>query len=97
MSKTPFQNLIFAQNCCLGSKNMTTGDLNQAQFFLGGSNIGAGKPLLLKNDHFWVSVLAPRQHAHIGLFIPNSRFKVKLGCLSDQASGQDVKNPIFKT
>jgi hypothetical protein len=40
--KSHFQNLIFAQNCCLESTNMTTVDPNQARFFLGGPNFGAG-------------------------------------------------------
>jgi hypothetical protein len=76
---------------------MTTGDLDQARFFLGGPSFGARRPFMHKNDHFLVLGLAPRWHAHTGLFIPNSRFKVKAGSLFDQAPGQDVKNLVFKT
>ena len=31
------------------------------------------------------------------LFFSNSSFNFKLGCLSDQALGQDLKNHVFKT
>jgi hypothetical protein len=75
---------------------LTTGDRNQAWIFLGGPNFGAGSPFLLKNDHFFVLGLTPRHHARTGFFIPNSSFKVKLGCLSDQTPGQDIKIPISK-
>ena len=76
---------------------MLMGHLNQARFLLGGPNFGAGRPFSLKNYHLGVLGLPARWHARTRLFIINSRFRVKVGSLFDQAPGQDVKNLIFKT
>jgi hypothetical protein len=72
------------------------GRLNQAWFLLGGPNLGAGRPFLLKNC-LWVLGSPARWQAPTVLYIQNTRFRVKLGSLFDQAPGQDVKNPIFKS
>ena len=76
---------------------MLMGHLNHARFLLGGPNFGAGRPFLLKNDRLGVLGSPARRQAPTLLYIQNSSFRVKVGSLFDQAPGQDVKNPIFKS
>jgi hypothetical protein len=95
--KSHIQKSIFPKSCYWGTSSKLTGHLNQARFLLGGPNLRAGRPFSLKNDRLGVLGLPARRQAPTMLSIQNTRFRVKVGSLFNQAPGQDVKNPIFKS